>query len=137
MLALTLLKYFKRLPDKWLICLTLLLLPISCGAGKRFGETESLSFQHGQTKFKLGEIKAVAQEGDRQLNQLLNENSRLSHSYSKLKSELDDKKIDLSEVKEMEAAIDRSEKIASEASQTQQQLGRLTEEVVEVVEESE
>ena len=137
MLALTLFKYFKRLPDKWLICLTLLLFPLSCGAGKRFGETETISFQHGETKFKLGEIKAVAQTSDRQLNKLVDENRKLSYSYNKLKSELDSKKINLSEVKEMEAAIDRSGEIANEASQTQQELGRLTDEVVETVEEAE
>lgn len=135
MIIFALVKYFKKLPDKWIFCLTLLLLPISIGAGKKLEETGNLSFQHGQTTVKLGQIKAIADEGDRQIDDLLEENQNLTASYQKLKSSLDRKKVNVPELEEIEKAIGRSGEVADGVSKTQQELGRLTEEVVEVAEE--
>lgn len=128
-----LIKYLQELPERTLVmvCLTMLLMPLSISLGGRLNKSENISFEHGQTQFKLGQIKQNADAGEKASQKLQNDNYQLSQSVRELKAELEQQKIQLRSIEALEKAIANTENSAEDLISHQEEINDLTEEVVE------
>ena len=88
----------KELPDFWLFCLTILLLPLCIGAGVKIASTDTLSYSNGNTQIALG--KTVA-ESDRLIAEQNEQINRLTQSVQTAQQAAKKRKVNLPELQQV------------------------------------
>ncbi|MEN9870513.1 MAG: hypothetical protein RLZZ171_1501 [Cyanobacteriota bacterium] len=108
---LTLITKIKELPDFWLLCITLLLLPLCIGAGVKIASTEAISYSNGNTQIALG--KTVAQS-DRLISEQNEQINLLTESVQVAQQAAKKRKINLPELKQVEAIAQETEQLSED-----------------------
>lgn len=134
MLTLLLLKKIKDLPDLWVICLTILCLPISVGTAFKLFDTDNFSYRSGDTEINLGEvIKAVeaAGENDQLLEEQNRQIQRLTSTVQNAQNATRKRNINLPELYYIQEAAEATRSVNEELNSSAQELQEFVEEVYE------
>jgi hypothetical protein len=123
--VLTLITKIKELPDFWLFCLTVLLLPLCIGSGVKIASTEAISYSNGNTQIALG--KTVAQS-DRLIAEQNEQISRLTESVQVAQQAAKKRKINLPELKQVEAIAQETEELSDNLVSNNEELQGLVDE---------
>jgi hypothetical protein len=122
---LNLISKIKELPDFWLLCLTVLLLPLCIGSGVKIASTETISYSNGDTQIALG--KTVAQS-DRLIAEQNEQISRLTESVRVAQQAAKKRKINLPELKQVEAIAQETEELSDNLVSNNEELQELLDE---------
>ncbi len=126
-MATLILQKLKAVPETWLICLTVLTLPIATGLGIKIGKTEFISFSRGDTQIELGE---VVKESDRLIEKLADKNQQLLENNSKLQSVIEQKNLKVPSLNNSDLIIKDSENITEELKANSEKIIELTSEEI-------
>lgn len=116
----------KQLPDFWLFCLTVLLLPLCIGAGVKIASTDTLSFSNGSTQIALG--KTLAQS-DRLIAEQNEQIGRLTKSIQKTQDVAKKKKVNLPELDRLQNLAEQTEELSEDLVDNNEDLQDFAEEV--------
>jgi hypothetical protein len=114
----------KELPDFWLLCLTILLLPLCVGMGVKIASTESISYSSGTTQIALGKTAA---ESDRLIAEQNEQIVRLSESVKLAQQAARKKKIDLPELNQVQEITKETVELSDDLVINSQELQGLVE----------
>ncbi len=109
----------KELPDFWLLCITILLLPLCIGAGVKIASTEAISYSNGNTQIALG--KTVA-ESDRLIAEQNEQINRLTESVQTAQQAAKKRKVNLPELQQVGQIARETEELNDNLVNSNQEL---------------
>ena len=116
---LNLISKIKELPDFWLLCLTILLLPLCVGAGVKIASTDAISYSNGSTQIALG--KTVA-ESDRLIAEQNEQINRLTQSVQTAQQAAKKRKVNLPELQQVGQIAEETNELNEELVSNNQEL---------------
>ena len=119
------LQKIKELPTPWLVCITILLMPLSTGLGVQLTQADSLVFKHAETEINLGEIKQAIATNDELVKEQEAQIQALTEAHEKLVVSAKRKKVVLPALEEVEQAIAQTEDLTEDQRENQEHLKEL------------
>lgn len=100
-------------------------MPLSISFAFKLSFTDSVVFKRGETELKLGQ---VARQGDRLVEELLQENRRLIQASEKAKRAARRRKVKLPELEEVQQAAEGTRAVVEDLEKSNEELQELVNE---------